>query len=185
MRRAARAARCSPRRPSRAFTTNTAPSHTRSAASASATKLGSPGVSIRLILRSSQLERREARRDRHLARLLVGRRVRDRCSVCHRAEPVDRPASNSSASFRTSSRCLGGRPTPRCGSASAASWHARSPLLECRRGSDTPHAASRLLGQRRPAARDFSRSTAFVCSCETRDSVTPSTSPISRRVRFS
>src|SRR5215207_4902971 len=34
--------------------TNTAPSHTRSAHSASATKLGSPGVSIRLILRSSQ-----------------------------------------------------------------------------------------------------------------------------------
>jgi len=36
-----------------------------------------------------------------------------------------------------------------------------------------------------PCKRDFSRSTAFVCSCETRDSVTPSTSPISRRVRFS
>ena len=33
--------------------------------------------------------------------------------------------------------------------------------------------------------RDFRRSTAFVWSCETRDSVTPSTSPISRRVRFS
>src|SRR3954452_19664101 len=36
------------------LTTNTAPSQTRSAQSASATKLGSPGVSIRLILRSSQ-----------------------------------------------------------------------------------------------------------------------------------
>ena len=36
-----------------------------------------------------------------------------------------------------------------------------------------------------PWRRDFSRSTAFVCSCDTRDSVTPSTSPISRRVRFS
>ena len=33
--------------------------------------------------------------------------------------------------------------------------------------------------------RERSRSTAFVCSCDTRDSVTPSTSPISRRVRFS
>ena len=32
---------------------------------------------------------------------------------------------------------------------------------------------------------DFSRSTAFVCSWETRDSVTPRTSPISRSVRFS
>ena len=34
--------------------TNTADSHTRSAPSASATKLGSPGVSSRLILRSCQ-----------------------------------------------------------------------------------------------------------------------------------
>ena len=40
--------------PITALTTNTAPSHTRRAASVSATKLGSPGVSIRLILRSSQ-----------------------------------------------------------------------------------------------------------------------------------
>ena len=32
---------------------------------------------------------------------------------------------------------------------------------------------------------DFSRITALVCSWETRDSVTPRTSPISRRVRFS
>src|ERR671922_1573910 len=36
------------------LTTNTAPSTTRSAARASATKLGSPGVSMRLIFRSSQ-----------------------------------------------------------------------------------------------------------------------------------
>ena len=36
-----------------------------------------------------------------------------------------------------------------------------------------------------PWRRDFRRSTAFVCSCETRDSVTPSTSPISLSVRFS
>src|SRR5215208_2917502 len=36
------------------FTTNTAPSQTRRAQSASATKLGSPGVSIKLILRSPQ-----------------------------------------------------------------------------------------------------------------------------------
>jgi hypothetical protein len=33
--------------------------------------------------------------------------------------------------------------------------------------------------------RERKRRTAFVCICETRDSVTPSTSPISRRVRFS
>src|SRR5439155_6621336 len=36
-----------------------------------------------------------------------------------------------------------------------------------------------------PESRAFRRSTAFVCSCETRDSVTPSTSPISRRVSSS
>ncbi len=39
--------------PMTALTTKTADSHTRIAPSASATKLGSPGVSIRLILRSS------------------------------------------------------------------------------------------------------------------------------------
>ena len=47
--------------PITALTTNTAPSHTRRAASASATKLGSPGVSIRLILRPSHSN--EARLD--------------------------------------------------------------------------------------------------------------------------
>ena len=36
-----------------------------------------------------------------------------------------------------------------------------------------------------PESRAFRRSTAFVCSCETRDSVTPSTSPISRSVSSS
>ena len=36
-----------------------------------------------------------------------------------------------------------------------------------------------------PWRRDFNLSTALVCSWETRDSVTPSTSPISRKVRFS
>jgi len=36
-----------------------------------------------------------------------------------------------------------------------------------------------------PASRAFRRRIAFVCSCETRDSVTPSTSPISRRVSSS
>ena len=36
-----------------------------------------------------------------------------------------------------------------------------------------------------PASFERSRSTALVCSWDTRDSVTPRTSPISRRVRFS
>ena len=72
------------------LTTNTAPSHTRSAASASARKLGSPGGVEQVDLAVVPAERREARGDRHLARLLVGGRVGDRRAVSHRAEPVDR-----------------------------------------------------------------------------------------------
>src|SRR4051812_36194868 len=49
------------------LTTNTAPSQTRSAHRASATKLGSPGVSIRLTLRSSQ------RTDDRLAEIDISR----------------------------------------------------------------------------------------------------------------
>jgi hypothetical protein len=57
--RSSSAARCHRRavvtsRPMTALTTKIADSHTRRAPSASATKLGSPGVSIRLILRSRQ-----------------------------------------------------------------------------------------------------------------------------------
>ncbi len=52
-------------------------------------------------------------------------------------------------------------------------------------GEDRP-AADRAAGPHHPCcSEDLSRMTALVCSCETRDSVTPRTSPISRRVRFS
>ena len=44
-----------------------------------------------------------------------------------------------------------------------------------------PIAAGSISSRSRP----LSRRMALVCSCETRDSVTPSTSPISRSVRFS
>ena len=50
-----------------------------------------------------------------------------------------------------------------------------------RRDGDQVSAGSRMP----PDSRALSRSTAFVCSCETRDSVTPSTSPISRNVSSS
>ena len=40
-------------------------------------------------------------------------------------------------------------------------------------------------GDYQSVSRERRRSTALVCSCDTRDSVTPRTSPISRRVRFS
>ena len=78
-------------------------------------------------------ERREARRDRHLARLLVRRGVRDRRSVSHRAQPVDaRPPRTREPRSRTSSRCPGGRPRPRCGSSSAI----RAPSGSFPRGSE-------------------------------------------------
>ena len=81
------------------FTTNTAPSTTRSAASASAMKLGSPGVSIRLILRSSQ------RNEERLAEIDISRAfssVAESETVVPSATEPSRliaPASNRSASF--------------------------------------------------------------------------------------
>ncbi len=81
------------------FTTNTAPSQTRSAASASATKLGSPGVSTRLILRSSQ------RNDERLAEIDISRVFSSGAEsdtvVPSATEPsrLMAPASNKSASF--------------------------------------------------------------------------------------
>ena len=86
--------------PMTALTTNTADSHTRSAPSASATKLGSPGVSSRLILRSC-----------HSNELSVAEI--DICRACSSASESDTvvpsatepsrvvtPASNSSASCK-------------------------------------------------------------------------------------
>src|SRR5262245_24102766 len=81
------------------FTTNTALSTTRSAASASALKLGSPGVSIRLILRSSQ------RNEERLAEIDISRAFSSAAEsetvVPSATEPrrLIAPASNRSASF--------------------------------------------------------------------------------------
>src|ERR687893_1829831 len=81
------------------LTTNTAPSHTRRAQSASATKLGSPGVSIRLILRSSQ------RNDERLAEIDISRAFSSEAEsetvVPSATEPrrLIAPAVNRSASF--------------------------------------------------------------------------------------
>ncbi len=58
--------------------------------------------------------------------------------------------------------------------------------VPCDALSATPQARSVSAGSRMPPERRaLRRSTAFVCSCETRDSVTPSTSPISRSVSSS
>src|SRR5215208_6487270 len=81
------------------FTTKTAPSTTRSAASASAMKLGSPGVSTRLILRSSQ------RNEERLAEIDISRAFSSDAeseTVLPSATEPSRlmaPASNRSASF--------------------------------------------------------------------------------------
>ena len=81
------------------LTTNTAPSHTRSEARASARKLGSPGVSTRLILRSSQ------RNDERLAEIDISRDFSSGAEsdtvVPSATEPsrLSAPASNKRASF--------------------------------------------------------------------------------------
>src|SRR5215210_3046317 len=81
------------------FTTKTAASTTRSAASASAMKLGSPGVSTRLILRSSQ------RNEERLAEIDISRAfssdAESETVVPSATEPsrLIAPASNKSASF--------------------------------------------------------------------------------------
>ena len=67
--------------PMTALTTKTAASTTRSAASVSATKLGSPGVSIMLTLRPSCSNEVTRGADRHPALLLVGLEVADRRAV--------------------------------------------------------------------------------------------------------
>ena len=72
------------------LTVTSAPSTTWSAAIASPWKLGSPGVSMRLILRLLPLEVAERVRDRHLALLLVLVPVGDRGALLDDAEPVRR-----------------------------------------------------------------------------------------------
>ncbi len=82
------------------FSTKTAPSQTLSAASASATKLGSPGVSTRLILRSFQ------RNEEKLAEIDISRAfssfAESETVVPSATEPsrLIAPPSNRSASFR-------------------------------------------------------------------------------------
>ena len=72
------------------LTTTTAASATRSAAIASATKLGSPGRVDQVDLAPAVLEAGERGVDRHRPLLLVGLVVGDRRAVGDRAEPVDR-----------------------------------------------------------------------------------------------
>ena len=81
------------------LTTNTAPSQTRSAARVSATKLGSPGVSSRLILRSSQWN--EARLDEIDISRAFSSGAESETVVPSVTEPsrLMAPDSNSSASF--------------------------------------------------------------------------------------
>ena len=102
------------------LTTKSAPSTTRSEASVSAWKPGSPGVSIRLILRSCHARWQTDGGERHLAAVLVLVPVRDGRGALDRAEAV-RGARPGRASPRpaTSSRCPGGRRRRRSGFCSA------------------------------------------------------------------
>ena len=77
--------------PPTALTTTTQESAARSAAAASATKLGSPGVSIRLISRSSCSKQETQALIERPAPALVGLVVGDRRPVLDAAQPVDRP----------------------------------------------------------------------------------------------
>ncbi len=182
--------------PRTALTQKIADSHTRRAPSASATKLGSPGVSRRLILRSSQVN------DRSDA-LIDIRRACSSASVSAAVVPSAIVPRRGSRRLRTggprsarSFRYRGGRQGRRCGCGPRrGAWPA--PLL--RGCEDDPNLADGCVANatmhRRtvPCAqsrgsednRERRRSTALVWSCEIRDSVTPSTSPISRSVRFS
>ena len=102
--------------PITALTTNTADSHTRSAPSASATKLGSPGVSIRLILRSCHSN------ELSVAEIDIWRA----CSSGSESETVVpsgtvpsrwwRPPRTAAPRAGRSCRPRGGRPARRCGS---------------------------------------------------------------------
>ena len=131
------------------------------------------------------VERGQRRGDRHPARLLVVVGVRDRRTVSHRAEPRRRAGLEQQGLVQ---RRLPAPPVahqrhvadPVC-----RMGHARHLALLCLplpQGGDGSAESYRRLS---PWRRLFSRSTAFVCSWEMRDSVTPRTSPISRRVRFS
>ena len=175
------AARCHSRvvetsTPITALTTNTADSHTRSAPSASATKLGSPGVSSRLTLRSRQCSELNA------AEI-------DICRACSSAPESDTvlpsgtdpsrsttPASNSSAS------CSDVLPAPRW--PTRATLRIRSAVWRMTR-SPCPGSRNSTPRTTPPASANAAAGPPSCAAETTRDSVTPSTSPISRRVRFS
>ena len=137
------------------------------------------------------LEVAERAREGHAALLLVLVPVGDGRPLLDAAEPVRLSRlEEQRLDERASSRRRGGRRRRCCGS-SWARWQASG---TCPPRSLRPHripaaSAGRSYsgsGGRRPTARcALRRRIAFVWSCETRDSVTPSTSPISRRVSSS
>ena len=173
------------------LSTTTTPSTTRSAANVSAWKPASPGVSTRLILRSCH-SRWQQRRPRATSPAAARRRPSPRPSsparYCRAGSSF--PPGRAAPRRARSSRPRGVRRRRCCGS-SWARWQpygscpprvasSRIVSLSCRAGSR--YAAAEPPDDAMCALR---RRIAFVWSCETRDSVTPSTSPISRRVSSS
>ena len=178
------------------LTTKIADSATRIAPSASATKLGSPGVSMRLILRPSHSKELSASEIDILRACSSGSESETVVPSSTEPRRLVAPASNSSAScsdvfplprwpiratlrMRSAGLCMRGS-SPR-GLRDASTAGRRNIDLRPRRACYRRRQSARFSSDMRPRR----RSTAFVCSCETRDSVTPSTSPISRSVRFS
>ena len=154
----------------------------------SAWKPASPGVSTRLILRLLPVEVAERGRERHLPLLLVLVPVRDRRARLDRAEPVDRAGLEEQ---RLDERRLARAAMADDGDVADLPGLVDAGMVGVFLGAMTVNLelqASRprpWRGPSTPPRRAFRRRIAFVWSCETRDSVTPSTSPISRRVSSS
>ncbi len=155
--------------------TNTADSHTRSAPSASATKLGSPGVSSRLTLRSCQCS------ELNVVEI-------DICRACSSAAESDTvlPSGTDPSRLidpRLEQQRLVQRRLP--GPAMADEGDVANPIRCLAHDAVSFRVAKFYPANDSSCMRERSRRTALVCSWQTRDSVTPSTSPISRSVRFS
>ena len=179
--------------PITALTTTSAPSTTRSAAIVSRLEAGVARAVDQVDLAALPLEVSSDAGERHLPALLVLVPVGDRGAGLDRAQPVRLPGLEE---HRLDERGLPGPAVSDDGDVAdlpglvtattlallGVGLGAPSIIAGSLRAPDSSAGAAP--GQ--PAeSRAFRRRIAFVWSCETRDSVTPSTSPISRRVSSS
>ncbi len=173
--------------PITALTVKRAPSTTRSAAIASPWNPASPGVSIRLILRPCHSRwATDAERD-----------IWRRCSSSSQSLTVDPdstvPRRFVAPDWKSSASTSDVFPVPRCPTTATLRIFPGSAPMRWLPPCDAvcagdAIAAVQVSSEARvvdPESRAFRRRIAFVWSWETRDSVTPRTSPISRRVSSS